>query len=124
MVREGDETTHDVRDHLTSSTCFVPGDASADAVLDVGMYLSPSPENPASVLDMIVTYKGKLVARSGKVLWRGSESTRQQMMLGPGVHAPGMSFHRDVLPLDAELLLLRDLRVAGCSNGPAIAARN
>lgn len=119
LVTEGDGSAHDIRDHLASETCFVPGDSSSDAVLNVELYLLPpvGRESGYTILDMATVYKATITSRSGRRLWTGAEGTRQRVIFAPGIHMPpGTTWHRDVAPLDAELLLLRDLRLAGCAN--------
>lgn len=113
------EGLHDIRDRLEGATCFkLPqSSAEADATLRVEMSLKPPQGKVSYTLgEMIQVYEGRIVNRKGATLWRGSESTRQKMAVDPSLHVPpGTSFYKDVMPLDAELFLLLDLKDAACA---------
>jgi hypothetical protein len=117
------EVDGDFQDNLAASTCFVPAGASSDAVLHVELYLLPPSgmQSGYTMADTTMVYKAT-VTNAGKRIWSATESTSQPVTFAPGIHPPpGTTWHKDVSPHDAKLLLLRDLRWAGCadSSSPA-----
>jgi hypothetical protein len=113
------DVSQDIREHLAQSTCFKVAQtaAQADAVLTVEMFLeAPQGREHYTLGEMNIIYKAKLIDHKSTVLWKGSESTHQKMIPGPGLNLPpGTNFYKDVMPLDAKLLLLLDLKSVACA---------